>query len=309
MLEAMLAGGGGGRVPIKKWTTLTPAPKATVTTPMVAIEGKLYLPGGYNYTDSHYNTHQCYDIATDTWSTKAPLPFLGMNYTAVAINGKMYVYGGTLKGASAYNGALWCYDPTTNTWVACATGQNSGYHALTVHGEKLYVYSGFSFSNNNTRNYNGFRVYDPVTNTWAGLPNTPGNRAFAILVSLEGRVGLLGGYSSVSNGAGGFIDTYPNTIRRFDPSTGAWDVGTPLDLGAQNWFGDGIDDTVYVTGVANNPQCREYNTLKGLINTPSSPSSHQNGCSAVWDGKWYLFGGYMTGGVSNKLECYQPFSD
>ena len=58
-----------------------------------AINGRLYVVGGYNGTDP-LTTAEIYDPATAKWRTLAGMHMARWSSGAAAINGKLYTVGG-----------------------------------------------------------------------------------------------------------------------------------------------------------------------------------------------------------------------
>lgn len=59
-----------------EWMQLAPIPGPGLSnTTAVQLDGKIYVPGGFNGNTSRYDdTHWVYDIFTDGWSTTTPIP-------------------------------------------------------------------------------------------------------------------------------------------------------------------------------------------------------------------------------------------
>src|SRR2546429_154619 len=102
-----------GASPVKKpsapgWTALAPMLSGQGEAAAVALDGKIYVAGGY---DTHRSL-QIYDIATGAWTDGATLPGGTDNAGVVAYGGKIYLVG----GEAALR--LQIYDPASNAWSA-----------------------------------------------------------------------------------------------------------------------------------------------------------------------------------------------
>src|SRR5205085_6265268 len=77
------------------WTTRAPMPEARYGTMGVAVEGQLFVFGGYVSTGNDASTSVfVYNPASNTWSERAPMP-VGRAAAAIAsIAGKVYLVGG-----------------------------------------------------------------------------------------------------------------------------------------------------------------------------------------------------------------------
>jgi len=81
------------------WTTKTNMPTERHQLAAAAIDGKLYVVGGWSW--SLKTALEVYDPATDTWSTKANMPTSREGLAAAAIDGKLYVVGGKVNGGNS----------------------------------------------------------------------------------------------------------------------------------------------------------------------------------------------------------------
>jgi len=199
------------------WTStgLTPIPNAAQNWQAVFIDGKFYLPGGYN--GAHNNWLQIYDPATNTWTAGANMP-VATTPMAAGWNGKLYIFGG--NPGPMNNVAM--YDPATNTWTTglapMPTARSYG-RALTV-GDKIFVIGGATSS----ATTGAVEVYDPAANTWTTLPSLGTARADASVFWVGDYVYASGGITSFTTWAGitvverYYLPNFPG---------GSWEVMTP----------------------------------------------------------------------------------
>src|SRR6266542_3669138 len=98
------------------WTLKTPRPDITNEAAAVAIDGKLYAPGGSKQSKSMTRLDE-YDPATDRWRARARLPQPLDHLGVAVVNGKLYTAGG-LDSTIHQNAsdAFLEYDPTTDAW-------------------------------------------------------------------------------------------------------------------------------------------------------------------------------------------------
>jgi N-acetylneuraminic acid mutarotase len=69
-----------------------PTPRSEIAG--VALNGKIYIIGGFDENGLSTTTVEVYDPIADKWTTAAPLP-QPLDHTAVAsYDGKLYVVGG-----------------------------------------------------------------------------------------------------------------------------------------------------------------------------------------------------------------------
>ena len=108
---------------------------------------------------------------THTWSNVAPLP-VGLDHIqAIALNGLVYYVGGLNGYPGTSFGAVYVYDPATNTVTTAAPlppGRDRGAGGIVTY-QGNYLASGFHTG----ASVAWFDVYDPVTNTWTRCPTSP----------------------------------------------------------------------------------------------------------------------------------------
>lgn len=90
------------------WESAAPLPAPRSAYAITALEGKLYLFGGWDGREFQ-NTLFIYDPAENRWTQGADLPFAAGYSAAVSSNGKIYLLGGTSDGSTALNTVLAYY--------------------------------------------------------------------------------------------------------------------------------------------------------------------------------------------------------
>jgi len=227
------------------WATLANMPAGRYASDgAVAINGKLYVPGGWDNTTTflpHSNLF-IYNPATNSWSSGASLPLLSAGGVSAAIDGKLYVTTPD-DGYSGYYTFLNAYDPVSNTWssLAAAPHPQSGAVGGVIDG-KLYVAGGTDGSD--SAGY--LDVYDSSTNTWtskAPLPYGVGSAAGGVL---NGKLYVIGGGGLESNGNGSGV--YLNTVEVYDPVTNTWTTDTPAPTARSGAGGAVVNGVLYVVG-------------------------------------------------------------
>ena len=102
------------------WTTLARMPQQLFTPGFGAINGKLYIAGGYAF-GVVFNTLQIYDIATNTWHFGPNLPqgveACGSTVFDDGTGPKLYLYGGIVQDPPmVLTNITQIYDPVSATW-------------------------------------------------------------------------------------------------------------------------------------------------------------------------------------------------
>ncbi|MBI2836667.1 MAG: PD40 domain-containing protein [Chloroflexi bacterium] len=269
------------------------------------INGKLYVPGGWNYPDSGLptNTLFVYDPATNSWSTGAPMPQVVLygsgNGASGVINGKLYVttpyngYSGTYK-------YLHVYDPATNTWTQLASSPNA--HALPASGvidNKLYIAGG-----SDGGNHNKLDVYDPVANSWTTKAPMPVSGSGFASAVMNGKLYAIGG-----NTAGGVS----SAVYVYDPSTDTWTTETSMPTARAGAAAGVINGVIYVAGGSNSTGTLvtvEAFPVGGAWTTKTSmPAARSYAAAAVINGILYVAGGNGGSGPTSTLQAYNPATD
>jgi len=82
------------------WTLKAPMPTARALPAGRAIDGKLYVAGGYAAPQA-LDVTEVYNPATNSWSVKAPMTTPRHGAAAAVVSGKLYVIGGGSQGGKA----------------------------------------------------------------------------------------------------------------------------------------------------------------------------------------------------------------
>ncbi len=199
------------------WTTdLAPIPHPGQNWQAAYIDGKFYLPGGYD--GAHHNWLQIYDVQADAWSLGANLP-AATTPMAAALDGKLYIFGGN-PGPSDQ---VAVYDPLSDAWTTglapMPTPRTYG-RAVAV-GEYIYLVGGASPSAAVER-------YHPASNRWESLPDLGLARGDMSLFAAGDYLYAVGGISDYLVWEG------LTMVERYDlrnAPSGAWEAMPPAPAG------------------------------------------------------------------------------
>ena len=253
------------QMPTSPWKKAAPFPEPDEELYGVAVNGKLYVIGGWGEGKARGATYE-YDPATDKWTKKKSMPRPAHHAALAAANGKIYVIGGFVApertqiptgGAWEPIDDVWEYDPAADSWKSLAPlpGKRGSAVAVEV-GGKIYVIGGVTTVEGSKDPFFTFfgparvlstnDVYDPATNKWESRRPmaVPRNHAFAGAVN--GKIYVIGGRTGH-----GFILSATNTdaVEEYNPVTDMWSapkerMPTPRSGGA--WGTDGR--RIYVAG-------------------------------------------------------------
>lgn len=176
------------------WTKLANQPVALCLQTAVAINGKIYLFGGFNGSSS-VTTFLEYDPATDTYRVIAHTQVAQHGHKAAVINGRMFVVGG-VSNVTLLSRCV-AYDPAANAWASYASSPlaNTYTYADALDGS-LYMFGGSRNTDTTTHN-RLFRFYPP-NNTWEELPSGAQPGYFGIMVAASDRLFLHGGRNATT---------------------------------------------------------------------------------------------------------------
>jgi len=174
------------------WTVLAPLPMPVVGAPAAAVNGHIYVFGGWNpSTWTANSTVQIYDIATNTWSTGPSMP-TGRSWAAVAVvNNQIYVLGGVDGG---YDTTVEMFDPSTSSWTTKAPFINGRYmpEAVAYNGE-IYLIGGDSWATGSDVVFNDLQIYNPQTNIWTAGTSMPTPASGLVGTGINNKIYALGG--------------------------------------------------------------------------------------------------------------------
>ncbi|MBI2432267.1 MAG: galactose oxidase [Candidatus Hydrogenedentes bacterium] len=176
---------------LQTWSFTAPLPLDLDHHMMVAVDGLLYLIGGYSRPGGPVVTSDqvhIYDPAFDSWSTGASMPAPRGGAWAVAIDRKIYCVGGENGGVSS--GSLFIYDVDLDSWGTGAPMPTARNHLNAVtDGINVYVLGGRDGSTSVAAN----EKYIVAEDRWESLAPLPTARAAMACAYLDGRIYCAGG--------------------------------------------------------------------------------------------------------------------
>lgn len=295
------------------WQPLSPVIDGPVQeTATVAIDGKVYVVGGFDQNLQVLSDLRVYDIATDTWSKAAPLPRPMHHANAAAYGGKLYVLGGLDSLSFTAFGDSFVYDPSTDAWMAIESipaGTERGSAFVGVVGRRIHIAGGLRGG----VAVSDHSAYDTLAKTWSGpLPPLPTPRDHGAGAGVGTEFLAIGGRSGTITGLSGRVD-------RYDTETATWSPGAEM-LTARGGTAAGVIGTsvVVVGGEGNNndpdgvfAEVEIYRTDIDSWRSVGPMLSPRHGMSAAsWDGKLYVPGGadQQGFGAVDTNEVYTPWA-
>jgi len=202
---------------------------------VAALQGKMYVVGGFRRNGSQTNTVEAYTFAADRWQFVQPLP-IALDHPAAAVaRGKLYVLGGYASGA-AVDLALE-YDPQTDRWTAKARmPTRRGALAAAVIEENVYAVGGFRDGDA----VDDLARYDPAADRWEVLSAMPTPRDHLGAGVIKGRLYAVAGRNSMSFTLG--------SLEEFDPLTRTWSTRAPMPTPRSGVAAAVVNDRLIVFG-------------------------------------------------------------
>ena len=244
------------------WEQITELPTLRVGTAAAAINGKIYLIGGFDHHKKNLggrapalSTVDVYDTQTNTWHTVANMLTPRVAPQAAVFFNNIYVFGGYDRkgpgGALRYKKSVEMYDTGTDTWVKKRDMLTLRHAFMTAAVDrKIYLIGGSVHDKKLGRDVaTGLvEVYDPLTNRWEKGADIPTERGVTDAVVVDGKIYVIGGYNWQW---GPLRDKFVTSVEEYNPKTDQWRELPDMPM-RKFWFASvAIDNKIYTVGGAN----------------------------------------------------------
>jgi N-acetylneuraminic acid mutarotase len=202
------------------WSRKADAPIAVQSPVLRAVEGRLYLIGGYDsYIPLKYNTCYAYDPGTDSWNRKADMPTAREDMASAVVGGKIYVFGGLTNPGHVFVLSIDVYDAHTDSWTTrtWSTPRALGDFGASYSG-KVYLVGGTGDMSQypDDLSVDGtVLVYDPADNTWERKADVPIPGCYREIEELCGKLYAVSGVTVNTT-------TYTGAVLMYDPVGDSW---------------------------------------------------------------------------------------
>jgi N-acetylneuraminic acid mutarotase len=222
--------------PVLQWSKRTPTPSARVESPTAAVNGKMYLFGGFVTGLGASNEVDVYDPASDTWKRLKDMPTQVTHLNPAIDRGTIWLAGGFKgKHPGPVTNEVWKYDVASDTWTSGPPlPEPRAGGGLVVAGGKLHYFGGYK-PDRDTNSPDHWSLPLDGGAKWqreADLPEPRGHVAAAVF---DGKIYALGG-------AHGHDKTQIDLkfCHRFDPAAGKWSQIASLPDGRSHFEGSTI---------------------------------------------------------------------
>ena len=255
----------------------------------------------------HGNTDPNGSPVTGAWHSMPAMPTRRGALGAAVFDDVVYVVGGTVRGSYATMDlpTLEKFDLTTRTWATKAPMPTARSDVdLVAVGDYLYAIGGRSGPDGQVTRRADVERYDPATDTWQSMTPMPTPRNAHATVAYGDKIYVMGGNNGPPNGS-----LVLAAVEVYDPSTDSWSQTSNMPAPADGITAAVSGDRVYVFGHSVGREIIfEYapatDTWREI--TPQNAVLFSHSSAIARDGKVYVMGGHLAGGVSTRAYEYDP---
>lgn len=286
------------------WISLAPMPGPRSEVGVAALNGEVYVAGGYDQAGFVVATVQAYSWRTNSWRAVASLPRVLNHVNLFSYSGKLWALGALDQSFRAV-GSSWLYDPAADGWTALPSmpaGTERGGGALGIIDGKLIIAGGYRLGAQRD-----VSLYDTSLDMWVALPQLPAARDHLV-------GGVLGNTFFAIGGRRGAIDGRVDALTLGET---AWVGKTPMLTPRAGAAAAQIGNVVIVAGGEGNgavasgifPQVEAYDLSTDTWSTlPSWPTlRHGTGGVTIDDVAFFPVGAIREGlGAVGANEAWCP---
>jgi N-acetylneuraminic acid mutarotase len=278
-------------------------------TAVVALDGKIYVLGGFNAALEVVDSVRIYDPATCAWSDGPPLPRPIHHANAAVVNGAIYVLGAMETRQFGAIGDSYAWRPGDAGWTTKASmppTTQRGSAAVGAIGDVIYLAGGLRNGSVAT-----VSAYSTTTDTWnTNLPPLPMARDHGCGGAVNGKLYAIGG-------RGGSIGAVTGRVFEYTPGDPAWIEKAPMPTARGGIACGVLGDRIIAVGGEGNPTTAtrvfaEVEAYTVSTNTwtalPAMATPRHGMGAAVYGGALYVPGGATKEGFGavDTHEVLQP---
>ncbi len=283
------------------WRLGAVMPSTRSEMPAVALNGLIYVPGGFGGT----RLLEAYDPATDTWKTLADMPSGRHHLMAAAYDGQLYVFGGSPPLSFGATKTAWRYSPETDSWAELADMPElvTAGAAVTL-GETIFLVGGGGSAGEGE-----MLAFSPEQGSWRVLPGPEVPREHLAAVAFEGKLWALGGrWRGIGEHA---------SVEIYDPESETWSRGPSLQVPRAGFAAGVVGGTLVAAGgeviFTGNETLGSVEVLDSAQNvwvfaTELPFPVHGLGAAALGEALYLPGGSDRAGSIDNqgRLQIYGP---
>ena len=303
-----------GEAGLGHWMTGAPAPTARTEVAVAALDGLIYVVGGFEQSSSWRSPQssastkvEVYDPATNRWSSMPDL-LVGLHHAGAAVlDGALYVVGGfTVSEDTLWNPSdrVFRFNPSGGTWTERAPLPTArGGLAVTTLQGKVYAVSGYD----GRRNPAAVEVYDPARDQWTAAAPLPTPRDHLAAVSIGETLYAIGGRVR--------LDYRENlsTVEAYQAASNQWIPKADMPMPRSGIAAGVLNGWAYVFGgESGEGTFRQNERYSARLNrwqtmAPMPTARHGLGAASVGGHVYVLSGGPRPGGSYSRLnEIFIP---
>ncbi|MGH7390242.1 MAG: Kelch repeat-containing protein [Candidatus Rokuibacteriota bacterium] len=286
------------------WTVLAAMPTARQEVAVAALDGAVWVIGGFGPGAEPVGTVEVYDPVTNRWQARPPLPAPVHHAAAGVVGSRLFVVGGYTGGRVRWTAiqTVFEWDGARNSWATRAPMPTPrGGLAVAVLGGRLHALGGSAEELSPAH-----EIYEPATDRWRGASPMPTARDHLTAVAFQGHVWAIGGRAS-------FFGTQFASVEVYDPATDRWRAAPPLPTARGGLAAAALSDRILVFGgeapfrIFNAVEMYEVAGNRWIGKTPMPTPRHGIG-AAVVGARVYLPGGGREPGfaATDVNEVYAP---
>ncbi len=296
------------------WDTKANAPIGRSEAQGAAVNGKIYVFGGFSSGWTTTAQSDVLDTATNTWSRLPDMPE-ELTHAAVVVDGTtIWLLGGYVgdhPGPSTRN--VWKFDTVTKTWTrGPALPAPRGAGGASIVGRQLYFFSGTSRVAGSTADPDESTTWainlDGGT-TWTAKAPMPNPRNHVAAATVGGKAYAIGGQHNENESSG-----LQSDVHRYDPVTNTWQKVANLPVARSHAVAVVRDGQIVLVGgtlpgdVPSN-DVTSYSPAENVwAKLPSLPSGRKTPVAGIVGGSVWVTGGShsvstWSGRFSNRWEA------
>lgn len=273
------------------WASAPPlAIGPTQETAAVAVDGTVYILGGFNTGDGIVPTVQTFDPATCRYGLAPPLPRPVHHVTAAVLDRTIFVLGALETPGFIATGDTWSWTVGDAAWTARAAmpaGTERGAAVAGAIDGKLVVAGGLRGG----AAVDDVSTYDPIADAWTAGPPLPAPRDHACGAAIDGALYVAGGREAT-------LDSNAATV--FALAGGAWTTRAAMPTARGGTACGVVGGRLIVVGGEGNPaaasgvfpQVEAFDPAADAWQAlPEMPTPRHGMAAAAVDGKLYVPGG------------------